>query len=326
MSITDTPDRDLQVNTAQTAAAVEATGAVRTHRGNWTGAHLGQPQPAGDLMPHHRVRRSASRLLSGVGILLMFALPVALFVHDTFNRTVPRAVAAAPWRPTAPPIILAGRWNVGWALNGHKPSALEMANLVLTDAITLAPRPPRPRVIPAVLTSMPTTGWTLDNGATITTDGHGALVLRPLTNGRPSLAGQGRGWRGAYWLPLNTANWQNYALRVTVTNLGAEGSGGTATVIVGHTDTHVGYAVSISAARITIQNQNGGRLFTGVIPAATSHRVGVTLAKQLLVTIDGSLIHAFHTGKAQGGIGFGVYKPTADSNLPFFTNLRVGPK
>ena len=320
MSITDTPDRDRQVKTARTAATIEA---ARVHAGNWSGAHLGQPQPAAAVTLHHRVRRSASRLLSGVGIVLMFAVPVALFVHDTFNRKVPRAAAAAPWRPTAPPIILAGRWNVGWALNGHKPSALEMENLVLTDAISLIPRP---RLIPAVLTSMPTTGWTLDNGATITTDSHGVLVLRPLSNGRPSLPGQGKGWRGAYWLPLNTANWQNYALHVTVTNLGAEGSGGSATVVVGHTDTHVGYAVSISAARITIQNQNGGRLFTGVIPAATSHRVGVTLAKQLLVTIDGSLIATFHTGKLHGGIGFGVYKPTSHSNLPFFTNLRVSPK
>jgi hypothetical protein len=323
MSITDTPDRDRQVNTAPPAAAIEARGAARTHSRTWSGARLGQPQPAGELRLHHRVRRSASRLIGGLGIVLMFALPVALFVHDVFSRNVPRAAAAAPWRPTPPPIILAGRWNVGWALNGHKPSALEMQNLVLTDAITLIPKP---RAIPAVLTSMPTTGWTLDNGATISTDRHGVLVLRPLTNGRPSRPGQGRGWRGAYWLPLNTANWQNYALYVTVTNLGAEGSGGSATLVVGHTATRVGYAVSISAARITIQNQNGGRLFTGVIPTAASHRVGVTLARQLLVTVDGSLIATFHTGKVRGGIGFGVYKPTSRSNLPFFTNLRVGPK
>ena len=329
MSITDTPDRDRQVSTARTAATIEATAPPRTETANWSGAHLGQPQSAGAGMLHHRVRRAASRLLSGVAIVLMFAVPVGLFVHDTLNRKVARAAAPTPWRPTAPPIILAGRWNVGWALNGHKPSALQMENLMLTGAITLIPRPsfiPRPRLIPPVLTSMPTTGWTLDNGATITTDSHGVLVLRPTTNGRPSLPGQGKGWRGAYWLPLNTAHWQNYALRVTVTNLGAEGSGGSATVVVGHPDTHVGYAVSISAARITIQNQNGGRLFTGVIPAATSHRVGVTLAKQLLVTIDGSLIATFHTAKVHGGIGFGVYKPTSHSNLPFFTNLRVSPK
>ncbi|HTX08214.1 MAG TPA: hypothetical protein VMA77_17860 [Solirubrobacteraceae bacterium] len=324
MSITDTSDRDRQVTTAGTAATIEAPGAARLRTGRSRGAHPGQPQPAGGARFHHRVRRSASRLLSGVGIVLMFAVPVALFVHDAFNRKVPRVAAPAPWRPTVPPIILAGRWNVGWALNGHKPSSVEMENLVLTGAITLIPRP---RVIPAVLTSMPTTGWTLDNGATITTDSHGVLVLRPLTNGQPSLPGQGKGWRGAYWLPLNTATWQNYALRVTVTNLGAEGSGGSATVVVGHTDTHVGYAVSISAARITIQNQNGGRLFTGVIASAGSHRVGVTLAeRQLLVTVDGSSIATFHTGKVRGGIGFGVYKPTSQSNLPFFTNLRVTPK
>jgi hypothetical protein len=293
MSITDMPDRDVY-----------------------------GPLPS-QVRLHHRVRRSASRFFSGVGIVLMFGVPVALFVHDAFNRKVQRAAAAVPWRPTAPPIILAGRWNVGWALDGHKPSALEVENLALTDAITLVPRP---LLLPAVLTSMPTTGWTLDNGTTITTDSRGVLVLRPLTNGRPSLPGQGKGWRGAYWLPLNTANWQNYALRVTVTNLGAEGSGGSATVVVGHSDARVGYAVSISAARITIQNQNGGRLFSGVIPAASSHRVGVTLTKQLTVTIDGSPIATFHTGNVRGGIGFGVYKPTSDSNLPFFTTLRVSSK
>ena len=122
-------------------------------------------------------------------------------------------------------------------------------------------------------------------------------------------------------MPLNTAHWQNYALRVTVTNLGAEGSGGSATVVVGHTDTHVGYAVSISAARITIQNQNGGRIFTGVIPAATSHRVGVTLAKQLLVTIDGSLIATFLPRRSTAGSGSASISRRPTSNLPFFTNL-----
>jgi len=209
-------------------------------------------------------------------------------------------------------------------MNGHKPSALEMKDLVVTDALTLIPKR-KPTPIPAVLTSMPATGWTLDNGTTITTDTHAVLVLRPLTNGRPSVPGYGEGWRGAYWLPLTTMSWQNYSLRVTITNLGSEASGSTATVVVGHSEKHVGYAVSISAARITIQNQNGGHMFSGIIPAATSHRVGVTLAKQLRVMVDGSLIATFPSGKVTGGIGFGVYKPTPSSYLPFFTDLWVRP-
>jgi hypothetical protein len=317
MTVTDMPNGDRQLHTAPTAAPIEAKTVARRPRANRTAAHLGQ-RTGGDLIHHRRVRQAAFRLFRGICTLLIFAVPLAAFVHETFSGNVPRATAPASWRPTPPLIILAGRWNVGWALNGHKPSALEMENLVVTDALTLIPKP---TPIPAVLTTMPTTGWTLDNGATLTTDSHGVLVLRPLTNGRPSLPGQGKGWRGAYWLPLNTVHWQNYTLRVTITNLGSEGSGGSATVVVGHTDTHVGYAVSISAARMTIQNQNGGHIFTGVIPAATSHRVGVTLAKQLSVTIDGSLIATFPTGKVEGGIGFGVYKPTPTSNLPFFTNL-----
>ena len=173
---------------------------------------------------------------------------------------------------------------------------------------------------------MPTTGWTLDNGATITTDSHGVLVLRPTTNGRPSLPGQGKGWRGAYWLPLNTAHWQNYALRVTVTNLGAEGSGGSATVVVGHTDTHVGYAVSISAARITIQNQNGGRHLHRRDPGRDISPCGRHAVQAAPRDNRWVLDSTFHTGKVHGGIGFGVYKPTSHSNLPFFTNLRVSPK
>ncbi len=269
-----------------------------------------------------RVRQSASRLVGGICVLLMFAVPVAAYIESSGIVGVSRAEAAGAWHPTQPPIILATRWDVGWALNGHKPSALQLESLVVTDALTLIP-PPMP--IPAVLTSMPTTGWTLDNGATITTDSHGVLVLRPLTYGRSSLLGQGKGWRGAYWLPLNTVHWQNYTLRVAITNLGSEGSGGSATVVIGHTDTHVGYAVSISAARITIQNQNGGRIFSGVIPAAASHRVGVTLAKQLNVTIDGVSMATFEVGNVQGGIWFGVYKPTTNSNLPFFTKLWVRP-
>jgi hypothetical protein len=269
-----------------------------------------------------RVRQAAFRLVGGTCLLLLFAVPVAVFVKLSGLVGVPRAGAAGAWAPSQPPISLAGRWDVGWALNGRAPGAQQMKGLVLSDAVTVV-SPPTP--IPAVLTSMPTTGWTLDNGATITTDSHGALVLRPLTYGRPSGPGQGRGWRGAYWLPLRTAHWQDYTLGVTITNLGSAGSGGSATVVVGHTDTQLGYAASISAAKITIQNQNGGHIFSGVLPAATSHRVGVTLTTQLTVTVDGSRVATFHTGNVRGGMGFGVWKSTATSNLPFFTKLWIRP-
>lgn len=329
MTVTDKPNRDHQIDIdmAPTDATIQAETVARRPRANRTAARLGQ-RPGGQPIHHGRLRQSAFRLVGGICTLLIFALPLAAFVHEVFSRTVPRPTAApTSWRPTPPPIMLADRGNVGWALNGHKPSALEMEELVLTDAVTVIPKPtiPKPTPIPATLTRMPTTGWTLDNGATITTDSHGVLVLRPLTNGRPSLPAQGKGWRGAYWSPRNTVHWQNYTLGVTVTNLGSEGSGGSATVVVGHTDKHVGYAISISAARITIQNQTGGHIFSGVIAAATSHRVGITLAKQLRVAIDGSRIATFPTPKVQGGIGFGVYKPTPSSNLPFFTNLWVRP-
>lgn len=267
-----------------------------------------------------RVRQFAFRLAGGICLLLMFAVPVAAFVKLSGLVGVPRAGAAGAWNPSQPLIGLAGRWNVGWALSNHTLSAQQMKSLVVSDALTVI-LPPTP--IPAVLTSMPTTGWTLDSGATITTDSHDVLVLRPLTYGRRSLPGQGQGWRGAYWLPLNTAYWKNYRLGVTVTNLGSEGSGGSATVVVGHSDIHVGYAVSVSAARITIQNQNGGHIFSGVIAPATAHRVGVTLTKHLTVTVDGSHVATFQTANAQGGMGFGVWKSTSSSNLPFFTNLWV---
>jgi hypothetical protein len=267
-----------------------------------------------------RVLTFAFRLVGGSCLLLMFGVPVAAFVELSGLVGVPRGATAGSWHPVQPLISLAGRWNVGWALDGHTLSAQQMKGLVVSDALTVI-APPTP--IPAVLTSMPTTGWTLDNGATITADSHDVLVLRPLTYGRPSLPGEGQGWRGAYWLPLNTAHWHNYTLGVTVTNLGSEGSGASATVVVGHTDTHVGYAVSISAARITIENQDGGHIFSGVIPAATSHRVIVTLTRQLAVTVDGSPVATFQTGNVQGGIGFGAWKSTANSNLPFFTNLWV---
>ena len=269
-----------------------------------------------------RVRQVAVRLVGGSCLLLVFAVPVAAFVKLSGLVGVPQTGAAGAWHPSQPLISLAGRWNVGWALNGRAPAAQQLKGLVLSGALTVTSPP---TLIPAVLTSMPTTGWTLDNGATITTDSHGALVLRPLTHGRPSLPGQGQGWRGAYWLPLKTAHWQHYTLGVTVTNLGSAGSGGTATVVVGHTDTHLGYAASISATKITIQNQNGGHIFSGVLPAATSHRVGMTLTRQLTVTVDGSPVATFHTGNVQGGMGFGVWKATTDSNLPFFTNLWIRP-
>ena len=325
MTFTDSASRVLQVDTLSADATIEAA-VARAPAADGTGAHVGERR-GGERMYRRRVRHSAVRLAGGICTMLIFAVPLAAFIHEVFIRKVPRPIAAqTSWRPTPPLLIFAGRGNVGWALSAHKASALDMEELAVTGAVTLVPKRiiPRPTPIPASLTSMPTTGWTLDTGATITTDSRGVLVLRPLTHGRPSLAGQGKGWRGAYWLPLNTAHWQNYTLRVAITNLGSEGSGGSATVVVGHTEKHVGYAVSISAARITIQNQNGGHIFSGVIPAATSHRVSVTLARQLRVTIDGSPIATFPIGKVQGGIGVGVYKPTSSSNLPFFTDLWVG--
>lgn len=329
MIVTDKPNPGRQVDTAPTDATIGAEAAARRPTADQTAAHLGQ-RVEGELRRHRGVRHSASRLVRGICTLLIFAVPLAAFVHEMFNRKVPSPTAAptaapASWHPKPPPIMFADVGNVGWALSAHKPSALEMEELVLTGAVPVIPQRTPPTQIPASLTGMPTTGWTLDNGAKITTDSHGVLVLRPLTRGRPSLPGQGKGWRGAYWLPLNTVHWENYTLRVTITNLGSEGSGGSATVVVGHTDKHVGYAVSISAARITIQNQIGGHIFSGVIPAAPFHRVDVTLAKQLRVAVDGSPIATFAAGKVQGGIGFGVYKPTATSNLPFFTNLWVRP-
>jgi hypothetical protein len=269
-----------------------------------------------------RLQQLTFRLVGGSCLLLVFAVPVAAFVKLSGLVGAPRAGAAGAWHPRQPLVGLAGLWNVGWALHGRTPSAQQMKGLVVSDALTVI-APPTP--IPAVLTRMPATGWTLDNGATITTDRHDMLVLRPLTYGRPSLPGQGQGWRGAYWLPLNTAHWQNYTLGVTVTNLGSEGSGGSATVVVGHTDTHGGYAVSLSSARLTIENQSGGHIFTGVLPAATSHRVGVTLTKQLTVTVDGSRVATFQTGNVQGGMGFGVWKSTTNSNLPLFTDLWLRP-
>ncbi len=271
-----------------------------------------------------RVRQSVFRLVRGICVLLMFAVPVAAFIEWSGIVGASRAGAAEAWHPTRPPIILATRWDAGWALSGHKPSAEQIESLVVSDALTLI-RPPTPTPMPAVLTSMPRAGWTLDSGATITTDSHGVLVLRPLTSGRGSLPGKGKGWRGAYWLPLDTMHWQNYTLHVTITNFGSESSGGSATVVIGHSPMHVGFAVSISAARITIRDQNGRDIFSGVIPAATFHRVGVRLAKLLKVTVDGVSIAAFKVGTVHGGIGFGVYKPTAASNLPFFTDLWVRP-
>jgi hypothetical protein len=269
-----------------------------------------------------RVRKLAFQLVGGSCLLLVFAVPVAAFVKLSGLVGVPQTGAAGAWHPSQPLISLAGRWNVGWALNGRTLAAQQMKGLAVSDALTVTSPPTS---IPAVLTSMPTKGWTLDNGPTITTDSHDVLVLRPLTYGRPSLPGQGRGWLGAYWLPLNTAHWQNYTLGVTVTNLGSGGSGGTATVVVGHTDTHVGYAASISATNITIQNENGGHIFSGALRAATSHRVDVTLTKQLTVTVDGSPVATFQTGSVRGGMGLGVWKSTTKSHLPFFTNLWVKP-
>jgi hypothetical protein len=269
-----------------------------------------------------RAQRLAVRLVGGTCLLLLFAVPVAAFVKLSGLIGAPRAGAEGEWHPSQPLIGLAGLWNVGWALHGRAPSAQQIKGLVVSDALTVI-APPTP--IPAVLSRMPTTGWMLENGSAFTTDSHDMLVLRPLTAGRPSRPGQGQGWRGAYWLPVTTAHWQNYRLGVTVTNLGSEGSGGSGSVVVGHTDTHGGYAVSLSAARITIQNQTGGRIFSGSLPAATSHRLAVTLTNRLTVTVDGSAVATFPTGTVQGGMGFGVWKSTANSNLPFFTDLWLRP-
>jgi hypothetical protein len=269
--------------------------------------------------------RRALQFASTIALGLALAVPVAAFVKlsGMLGHTTTTAVAAAApgqWHPTPPLVIFSNESNYGWATTKHPATPTELQLLTLIGVLPYVPPPLPP--LPASLTSMPTTGWTLDNGATIAADSHGTLVLRPPTSGQPSLPGQGQGWRGAYWWPARTAQWHNYTLGVTITNLGGQGSGANATVVIGHGITRTGYAVSISAARITIQNPSGGHIFSGVIPAATSHRVVVTLTKQLSVSVDGASVVSL-PASVRGGIGFGTWKATVSSNLPFFTNLRV---
>ena len=257
-------------------------------------------------------------------LLVLFVAPAAAFVKSSGMLEHPGK--PGPWHPTPPLIIFANRGSIGWATHDHKPTPAELKYLYLIGVLPYTPPPPpipRPTPIPPSLAEMPTTGWTLDNGALITTDSNDVLILRPLTYGRPSLPGQGQGWRGAYWQPARTKQWQNYTLGVTVSNLGGQGSGGDATIVVGYAITRAGYAVSVSAARITIQNPSGAHIYSETIPSATSHRVVVKLTNRLSVTVDGASIASFPVGHVHGGMGFGVWKAAVSSNLPFFTNLQV---
>lgn len=268
------------------------------------------------------MRHIALQFAAKVGVVLAFAVPIGLFIRasGTFGGSA-TAATGEKWQPTQPVIALAGLWNVGWALNGRKATPDQVKMLRVIGALPEPPLPPSP--LPPSLKLMPTAGWTLDSGATITTDSNDVLVLRPLTSGRPSLPGQGQGWRAAYYYPQRTSRWRNYTLRVTVTNLGAQGSGGDATIVVGYSTTLGGYAVTISAARITVQNREGANIYRGVIRAATAHRVVVELTDQLSVTVDGNAVARFPLGHVQGGIGFGVWKGQANNNLPFFTGVQV---
>ncbi len=271
--------------------------------------------------------RRVLQFVGGVGLLLALAMPVAAFVKTTgMLGPATAAVTTAPalFHPTPPLVIFSNQSNYGWATTTHPATPLQLRLLTLIGVLPYVP-PPLPPLppLPASLMATPFTGWTLDDGATITTD-NGVLVLRPLTFGRPSLPGQGQGWRGAYWWPERTAHWRNYTLGVTITNLGGQGSGANATVVVGYGITRNGYAVSVSAARFTIQNRGGAHIISGAIRSASTHRVIVTLTKQLSVTVDGVSIASFPVGNVQGGIGVGVWKATANGNLPFFSNLTVG--
>ena len=268
------------------------------------------------------------RLLKFVGracvLFVLFVVPTAAFVNS--SRMLEHSVKPGPSHPTPPLIIFANQGNIGWATHDHRPTPLELKYLYLIGVLPYTPPPtpiPRPSAIPPSLGEMPTSGWTLDNGALITTDSNDLLVLRPLTHGRPSLPGQGQGWRGAYWQPARTKQWHNYAIGVTVTNLGVQGSGGNATIVVGYAITRAGYAVSISAARITIQNPSGAHIYSTVIHSATRHRVIVKLTSQLTVAVDGAAIASVPVGHVHGGMGFGIWKAAVGSNLPFFTNLQV---
>jgi hypothetical protein len=264
------------------------------------------------------------QLLSGVFTVLALAVPVAFFIESSgMISHAADIVSTVPWHPTPPPVVFANQSNYGWATTYVKPSANELKLLYLVGVLTppVSALPP----LPATLMTMPTTGWTLDDGTLITTDSNGVLVLRPLTYGRPSLPGQGQGWRAAYYYPERTARWRNYTLGVTVTNLGGQGSGANATMVVGYSDTAGGYAVTVSAARYAIQDRAGARIGTGVIPARTSHRVTVTLTKRLGISVDGVSIASFQIGNTAGGIGVGVWKMATTSNLPFFRSLSVGP-
>ena len=90
------------------------------------------------------MRRIALQFTAKIGLLFVFAVPIGMFIRasGTFGGSA-RATTAGKWHPTQPLIGLAGLWNVGWALRGHKPTPDQVKMLILTGAL---PEPPAPSV------------------------------------------------------------------------------------------------------------------------------------------------------------------------------------
>lgn len=156
------------------------------------------------------------------------------------------------------------------------------------------------------------------------------LLARAITNGVLSLPAATRHWVAAYWSPAQSLLWRDYRVQVVVENLGLQGDGADATLLLGGPGKDARLAVTLSSGRIRIEHlEQGARteLTRLSIPAGTSHELEVVAAgHDVTVTVDGARTASLSLSFAlRGGVGLGVWRETTDSPRPAFRRLAIAP-
>ena len=320
---------DIEVQAGDPRGAIDGSGDLGSTLSSrlWV-ARAGRPENAPEFTERvsGELHRSADalRALGADPVMLGYALaPSALPSDDTGAAQATEALVARQFSVSfadgpAPRFIDRYDRSSSRPLPAMVVEGTTTAAMLVDHLAALAPV--APHLDEAIAAGQPwVNGSGGANGSTLEIRGH-VLTLR-VPPGR---------WDAAYWGPGRSALWHAYRASVTIQGLAREGSGASATLLVGGAG-EGGYAVSISAGRMAVAAlASAGRshtLMVSKIREASQHRLIVTLQSgHLQVSIDGrGASEAAVAGSTHGGIGLGSWRASPNSPTPSFTKLSVDP-
>jgi hypothetical protein len=179
--------------------------------------------------------------------------------------------------------------------------------------------PIAPRVDGAIAAGQP---WMSESGG----NSREAPAIR---GGVLTLAAPPRHWEATFWAPGRSELWRDYKASVTVEGLGSEGSGTSATLLIGG-EGSARYAVTVSAGRLVVSEVSrpgAPQLAQARIAHASQHDISASIVGgHLRIEVGGRTVSEVPTSPAtHGGIGLGAWRAGPRSPTPAFTSLSVEP-